>query len=170
MDIGFNGKVTFTLEPSSFSSAKERKSKAVAHLIGQRTVDTAHGAVSEKSISFEGHAERGLKRSRSTEEETKGADAAKEQRGPQVETSEDESGDDGEDDDDDEDVAKEVASGVSRAASKTGGGAGDDDDDDDLSFAEPISEEDYKQALIMYLRQHGITTLVKLGQAVKKPK
>jgi hypothetical protein len=166
LDIGFNGKVTFTLEPSSFSSAKERKSKAVAHLIGQRTVDTAHGAVSEKSISFEGHAERGLKRSRSTEEETKGAAAAKEQRGLQVETSEDESGGDGEDDDDDEDVAKEVASGVSRAASKTGGDAGDDD----LSFAEPISEEDYKQALIMYLRQHGITTLVKLGQAVKKPK
>jgi len=30
-------------------------------------------------------------------------------------------------------------------------------------------EEDYKSALVMYLRQHGICTLAKLGEAIKKP-
>jgi len=38
------------------------------------------------------------------------------------------------------------------------------------STNKPNSEEEYKQAIIMYLRQHGTTTLNKLGMAIKKPK
>jgi hypothetical protein len=32
-----------------------------------------------------------------------------------------------------------------------------------------FSEEEYKSALVMYLRQHGQCTLAKLGEAIKKP-
>lgn len=32
-----------------------------------------------------------------------------------------------------------------------------------------LTEEEYKQAIILYLRQHGRTHLTKLGSAIKKP-
>uniref|UniRef100_A0A7S2DET4 Uncharacterized protein n=1 Tax=Octactis speculum TaxID=3111310 RepID=A0A7S2DET4_9STRA len=34
---------------------------------------------------------------------------------------------------------------------------------------DPETEEEYKQAIVMYLREKGRTTLAKLGAAVKKP-
>ena len=40
----------------------------------------------------------------------------------------------------------------------------------DKRVPEPQTEEEYVAALVQYLRQHGTTTLVKLGGAIKKPK
>jgi len=162
LSIPFNGTVAFTLKPENSSAVEKlNTSKAVAHLVGQRAVEInglARNVANEKQSS----SERELKRQRV--QEGAAAEKTADDRGKgDVDT-----GDDIEEGGEDTTVvASETAASQRKSA---GGDAGDSEDEEEESFAEPVTEEEYKQALVMYLRQHGITTLVKLGQAVKKPK
>jgi len=171
VDICFDGEAELELRPNEETREEQVDlSRAMVHVLGHKEmVEGAEGggayATTSDAPAVARESKDGRKRAVHAATQPK-PKRRKEASPPSVHE------EDGEDEEDEEETGEE-ADAMSEEGTNEVVDEGDDEEEDEEEeeeeVQEPQTEDEYKQAIVMYLRQRGVVTLQKLGTAIKKP-